>query len=58
MRVRVWNRYEERPQIREGTIRERSWGRDRGKPIYWFSVKLDGIEGTWVFGPGELAKPE
>jgi hypothetical protein len=54
MRVQVFNRYEKPGQTRRGVIVSRSWGRDRGKPIWWFTVKMDGVEGEWVFGPGQL----
>ncbi|WGX94516.1 hypothetical protein [Nocardioides sp. L-11A] len=57
MRVRVWNRYEEPGQWRIGTIVDRSWGRDRGAPIYRFTVEMDGVEGDWVFEPGQLHSP-
>jgi hypothetical protein len=58
MRVKVWNRYETPSRMRLGTIVDRSWGRDKGAPIYWFTVEMDGIEGGWVFGPSELQQPE
>lgn len=58
MRVQVWNRYEKPGQIRVGKIIDRSWGRDKGAPIYWFTVKMDGVEDSWVFGPGELSQPD
>lgn len=56
-RVRLSNRYETPPRVREGTIVGKSWGRDRGKPIYWFSVEFDDLDGQWVFGPGEVGAP-
>jgi hypothetical protein len=58
MRVKVWNRYETPGQLREGVIVHRSWGRDRGAPIYWFRVRLDGLENVCVFGPGDLQQPD
>ena len=58
MPVRVHNHYETPPQMREGVIVSRSWGRDRGKPIYRFVVEMEGVEGGWVFNPGELNQPE
>ncbi|WP_157371508.1 hypothetical protein [Angustibacter sp. Root456] len=57
-RVTVWNHYEEPSRLRHGVIVNRSWGRERGKPIYWFTLQLEGVEGTWVFGPGALQVPE
>jgi hypothetical protein len=54
MRVKVFNRYETPGAWRVGTIIERSWGRDRGKPIYHFTVKMDDVDGHWVFDPGQL----
>lgn len=58
MRVRVWNGYEQPGQWRNGTIVDRSWGRDRGEPIYRFTVEMEGVEGRWVFEPGQLHAPE
>lgn len=58
MRVRVLNRYETPGQMRNGVIVSRSWGRDKGSPIYWFEVRMHGVDGTWVFGPGALLRPE
>ncbi|MFJ6003883.1 hypothetical protein [Arthrobacter sp. NPDC092385] len=40
-----------RSQLVEGEIKERSWGRDRGKPIYLFTVVADGEEDSYVIGP-------
>jgi hypothetical protein len=57
MRVRVFNHYTEPHGMREGTITSRSWGRDKGKPIWRFSVAMDGIEGEWSFEPGHLLPP-
>ena len=58
-RVKVWNQHETPGQFREGVIISRSWGRDdRRKPIYWFIVRLDGSLDEYVFGPGQLQKPE
>lgn len=54
MRVIVFNKYETPGQKRCGIIVDRSWGRDRGKPIWWFGVKMDNVDGLWAFGPGEL----
>lgn len=58
MRVQVLNRYEKPPSVRSGVVTNRSWGRERGAPIYWFTVRLDGVDGEWVFGPGELLMPD
>lgn len=40
---------------RDGVIKGRSWGRDRGKPIWWFEVLFDGDTEARVFGPGRIA---
>jgi hypothetical protein len=58
-RVRVFDRYHKPGAVRDGTIKDRSWGRERGKPIWWFTVDLDDFPGEgWVFGPGELNAPD
>jgi hypothetical protein len=54
MRVRVFHARGTPPDWHVGTIVDRSWGRERGKPIYRFTVQLDGIDGTWIFNPGQL----
>ncbi|MFI2757820.1 hypothetical protein ACH5A3_02920 [Streptomyces echinatus] len=41
--------------IRDGVIKDRSWGRDRGKPIWWFTVVFDGDTEARVYSPGEIA---
>jgi hypothetical protein len=57
-RVRVFDHYHEPGAVRDGTIRDRSWGRDRGKPIWRFTVDLDDFPGEgWVFEPGQLNAP-
>lgn len=53
-RVKVFHRHGEPPAWHTGVIAERSWGRDKGRAIYWFNVVMDGVAGTWVFGPGQL----
>lgn len=35
----------------EGVIKNRSWGRDKGKPIYHFTVLADGENESFVIGP-------
>jgi hypothetical protein len=55
MRVKLFDRYHPALGMRDGVIKERSWGRDRGKPIWWFVVAFDGDSDKWVFGPGEIA---
>jgi hypothetical protein len=57
-RVRVFDHYHEPGVVRDGTIKDKSWGRDRGKPIWWFTVEFDGFPGEgWVFGPGQINAP-
>lgn len=35
----------------EGTIVDKTWGRDKGTAIYNFTVRADGERDTWVIGP-------
>lgn len=58
MRVVVHNTYERPARYREGRIVDRSWGRERGIPIYRFTVRLDEVEGRFVFERGQLAHPD
>jgi hypothetical protein len=53
MRVRLWDK--RKGEMRDGVIKERSWGRERRKPIWWFTVRFDGDTESWVYGPGEIA---
>ncbi|MGW2044653.1 hypothetical protein ACWCPF_05650 [Streptomyces sp. NPDC001858] len=43
------------PVLRDGVIKDRSWGRERRKPIWHFEVLFDGDTATRVFGPGHIA---
>ncbi|TLM83647.1 hypothetical protein FDW83_09310 [Pseudarthrobacter sp. NamE2] len=38
----------------EGTILDKTWGRESGTPIYHFTVKADGETETWVIGPNVI----
>lgn len=39
------------PRTVEGTIVDKTWGRERGTAIYHFTVRADGETETWVIGP-------
>lgn len=54
MRVRMFDRQSPTREIRDGVIKDRSWGRDRGKPIWYFSVLFDGDTETRTYVPGEI----
>ncbi|CDR09632.1 hypothetical protein [Streptomyces iranensis] len=56
MRVRMIDNRNPARQTRDGVIKDRSWGRDRGKPIWWFTVVFDGDDDTEerVYSPGEI----
>jgi len=43
------------PVMRDGVIKDRSWGRDRGKPIWYFDVLFDGDSEVRVFHPSHMA---
>ncbi|MDX2692944.1 hypothetical protein [Streptomyces ipomoeae] len=42
------------PVERDGVIKDRSWGRDRGKPIWWFQVLFDGDTEARVYHPSSI----
>ncbi|MFF9210469.1 hypothetical protein [Streptomyces sp. NPDC014791] len=54
MRVRMYDRDSPTREIRDGVIKNRSWGRERGKPIWWFEVLFDGDTEVRVYKPGEI----
>ncbi|WP_327132000.1 hypothetical protein OG311_13500 [Streptomyces sp. NBC_01343] len=55
MRVRMYDRDSPTQETRDGVIKNRSWGRERGKPIWWFTVLFDGDTEERVYKPGEIA---
>ncbi|MFG3492991.1 hypothetical protein [Streptomyces sp. NPDC047972] len=42
-------------EIRDGVIKDRSWGRDRGKPIWYFEIVFDGDQESRIYTPGHIA---
>ncbi|WP_432030821.1 hypothetical protein [Streptomyces sp. 1222.5] len=54
VRVRMFDNQDRAQIIRDGMIKKRSWGRDRGKPIWWFEVLFDGDTEVRVYGPGQI----
>lgn len=42
-------------EVRDGVIKNRSWGRDRGKPIWYFEVLFDGDAEVRIYTPGFMA---
>ncbi|MFE2433327.1 hypothetical protein [Streptomyces sp. NPDC059409] len=55
MRVRMIDNRDPARTIRDGVIKDRSWGRDRGKPIWYFQVLFDGDTEVRVYPPGYIA---
>lgn len=53
-RVRYGHPDPGRTDFVEGAIKDKSWGREKGKPIYLFLVRADGEETDWVIGPDRL----
>ena len=41
-------------EVRDGVIKDRSWGRDRGKPIWYFDVLFDGDTKVRVYTPSVM----
>lgn len=56
-RVRYQHPDPSRHQTVEGTIVNKSWGRDAGQPIYHFTVIADGETLGWVVGPRNIQHP-
>ncbi|MFD6684168.1 hypothetical protein [Micromonospora parva] len=56
MRVRMVDNLSPGREVRNGVIKDRSWGRERRKPIWNFLVLFDGDkpEAVRVYGPGSI----
>lgn len=54
MRVRMPDNQSASREMRDGVIKDRSWGRDRGNPIWYFSVLFDGDTETRIYTPGSM----
>ncbi|MFF4166886.1 hypothetical protein [Streptomyces sp. NPDC001741] len=54
-RVRMADNQDAGKAVRDGVIKNRSWGRDRGKPIWYFEVLFDGDSEVRVYTPGFMA---
>lgn len=53
-RVRMPDNQSPTREIRDGVIKDRSWGRDRGKPIWYFEVLFDGDTEARSYGPSVM----
>lgn len=53
-RIRYHHPDPSRHQTVEGTIVDKSWGRDGGEPIYHFTVVADGETSGWIVGPRNI----
>lgn len=58
MRVQVNDWHHIPRQRRVAVIIGRKPGRVQGERIYWFEVVMDGIAGTWRFGPDDILPTE
>ncbi|ASN20120.1 hypothetical protein [Arthrobacter sp. YN] len=57
-RIRYSHPDPDRNEIVDGVIKDRHWGRDKGEPIFHFSVLADNETDQWIVDPKHIQPDE